>query len=117
MSERTIDLRSTVADSSRVSCGCDRKESAQAPPQVDRLQPIRVLFAPDWRNGVAYQDLLAKELAELSTEVNFASQYRRVLPLARIARQFRPDVLHLHWPEAYGFRGNSLDAVRIRRLS
>src|SRR3954452_24954017 len=98
MSERTIDLRSTVADSSRVSCGFDRKESTQAPPKVERLQPIRILFAPDWREGVAYQDLLAGELAQLGTEVEFASGYRRVLPLARSARQFRPDVLHLHWP-------------------
>ncbi len=117
MSERTIDLRSTVADSSRVSCGCDRKESTQAPPKVETFQPIRILFAPDWREGVAYQDLLARELAQLGTEVVFASGYRRVLPLARITHQFRPDVLHLHWPEAYAFRRNRFDAVRIRRLS
>jgi glycosyltransferase involved in cell wall biosynthesis len=76
-----------------------------------------VLFAPDWRSGVPYQSELANALAGCGADVQFASHYRRVLPLARLTRQFRPDILHLHWPEAYfSFRGDLLDALRKLRL-
>jgi glycosyltransferase involved in cell wall biosynthesis len=60
-----------------------------------------VLFAPDWRNGVPYQRLLAEALERFDIKVGFLSHYKRVLPLARLLRQSRADLLHLHWPEAY----------------
>src|SRR4051812_10152561 len=60
-----------------------------------------VLFAPDWRNGVPYQQLLADALETLGVRVSFLQGYRRVLPLGRLLRQQRCDLLHLHWPEAY----------------
>jgi hypothetical protein len=60
-----------------------------------------VLFAPDWRNGVPYQQLLADALGKEGVQVSFLQNYRRVLPLARLLGQRGCDVLHLHWPEAY----------------
>ncbi len=60
-----------------------------------------VLFAPDWRNGVPYQRLLAEALVAAGVHVDFLSQYKRVLPLSRLLRQQPADLLHLHWPEAY----------------
>jgi glycosyltransferase involved in cell wall biosynthesis len=66
---------------------------------------MRVSFAPDWRDGVPYQRLLAEALAEHGVEVDFLRDYRRILPLARLVadrrRAGRMDLLHLHWPEAY----------------
>ena len=62
---------------------------------------IEVIFAPDWREGVPYQRLLADALAAHGVRVTFLENYRRVLPLRRLLRPLRCDVLHLHWPEAY----------------
>lgn len=66
---------------------------------------MKVLFAPDWQDGVPYQRLLAEALAESGVEVSFLRNYRRILPLARLIadqrRAGRVDLLHLHWPEAY----------------
>jgi glycosyltransferase involved in cell wall biosynthesis len=66
---------------------------------------MKVLFAPDWRDGVPYQRLLAEALAEHGIEVDFLRNYRRILPLTRLLadrrRAGRVDLLHLHWPEAY----------------
>ncbi len=62
---------------------------------------MRVLFAPDWREGVPYQRLLAGALAAHGLEVTFLSHYKRLLPLTRLVREQRADLLHLHWPEAY----------------
>jgi glycosyltransferase involved in cell wall biosynthesis len=76
----------------------------------------KVLFAPDWREGNPYQELLAAALNAPGTRVDFASNYRRGLPLARLTWQLRPDILHIHWPEAYCLRGDRLDALRVRRL-
>ncbi len=60
-----------------------------------------VLFAPDWRQGVPYQRLLAEALAAIGVRVSFVSHYKRVLPLTRLLRRQPADLLHLHWPEAY----------------
>jgi hypothetical protein len=62
---------------------------------------MKVLFAPDWRNGVPYQRLLADALAAHDVSVTFLSHYKRLLPLTRLVRQHRAELLHLHWPEAY----------------
>src|SRR4051812_30121992 len=66
---------------------------------------MNVLFAPDWRDGVPYQRLLAGPLEEHGVRVSFLRDYKRGLPLARLvrerARQAPVDILHLHWPEAY----------------
>ena len=62
---------------------------------------MKVVFAPDWRSGVPYQSLLAGALARLGVEVEFFSDYKRVLPLYRLVKDRTFDVLHLHWPEAY----------------
>ena len=60
-----------------------------------------VVFAPDWREGVPYQRLLAEALERLGVRVRFLSGYKRILPLARAMREQKADILHLHWPEAY----------------
>lgn len=62
---------------------------------------MKVLFAPDWRNGVPYQRLLADALERAGATVDFLQGYKRVLPLARLLALRNCDVLHLHWPEAY----------------
>ncbi|MCE9612276.1 MAG: glycosyltransferase family 4 protein [Chthoniobacter sp.] len=62
---------------------------------------MRVLFAPDWRAGVPYQTLLAEALGGLGVDVDFLSDYKRVLALSRLVKTRAFDVLHLHWPEAY----------------
>src|SRR5829696_7746099 len=80
---------------------------------------LRVLFAPDWRDGVAYQALLAGALEKHAVEVSFLQGYKRVLPLTRLCRS-RPafDILHLHWPEAYYPRmGDLLDWFRVLRFA
>ena len=76
------------------------------------------MFAPDWRDGVPYQRLLAEALAGQGIEVDFLNGYRRVLPLTRLLRGRPCDVLHLHWPEAYYPRlGDGLDWFRCARFS
>src|SRR2546423_7459777 len=62
---------------------------------------MKVLFAPDWRNGVPYQQLLADALVRRGVEVDFLNGYRRVFPLSRLLKNQQPDIFHLHWPEAY----------------
>jgi len=62
---------------------------------------MNVLFAPDWRQGVPYQSLLAEALTAAGVRVDFLSDYKRVLPLTRLLKQHPADLLHLHWPEAY----------------
>ena len=62
---------------------------------------MRVFFAPDYREGVAYQTLLAGALALQGVEVTFPRGHRRVLPLWRGIEGWSGDVLHLHWPEKF----------------
>lgn len=62
---------------------------------------MRVLFAPDYRKGVAYQELLADALASENVDVDFLGGQRRVFPLARGVGRCERDLLHLHWPEKY----------------
>src|SRR4051794_17231135 len=81
---------------------------------------MNVLFAPDWRDGVAYQRLLAEALEAHGVRVSFLRDYRRGLPLARLvrdrAREAPVDLLHLHWPEAYyPHKGDGLDWFRCAR--
>ncbi len=62
---------------------------------------IESVFAPDWRNGVPYQRLLAEALPAHGVNVSFLSDYKRIFPLRRLMAARRADILHLHWPEAY----------------
>lgn len=62
---------------------------------------MNVLFAPDWRQGVPYQSLLAEALVAAGVHVDFLSDYKRVFPLTRLLKEHPADLLHLHWPEAY----------------
>ncbi|MCB5200650.1 glycosyltransferase family 4 protein [Loktanella sp. TSTF-M6] len=63
---------------------------------------MQVRAAPDWRQGNPYQQLLAQALSPLGVDVTFPCGYRRGLPLWRDLRSGpRPQILHLHWPEAY----------------
>lgn len=80
---------------------------------------LEVVFAPDWRDGVPYQRLLADALAEAGVSVSFLQGYKRLLPLARLLRERAAgDVLHLHWPEAYyPAKGDRLDWFRSARFS
>ena len=62
---------------------------------------MKVIFAPDWRNGVPYQRLLAEALGRHGVHVTFLEGYKRVFPLRRLLATRPCDLLHLHWPEAY----------------
>lgn len=80
------------------------------------LPILRVLFAPDYREGNPYQHLLSEALSKHGVEVEFLSNYRRVLPLARGSAAFAPDIVHLHWPESYfSRRGDAWDRLRVLR--
>jgi glycosyltransferase involved in cell wall biosynthesis len=79
-------------------------------------QRLRVLFAPDYRAGNPYQALLAEALSRKEIEVTFLSNYYRGLPLFRGTQAHVPDIVHLHWPEAYfSQRGDRWDSLRIAR--
>lgn len=79
---------------------------------------MEVVFAPDWREGVPYQRLLADALARHEVRVTFLRDYRRGLPLSRLMQGHRSALLHLHWPEAYYPRkGDGLDWLRRARFS
>ena len=67
---------------------------------------MKILFAPDWRNGVPYQRLLAEALERQGATVDFLRDYKRVFPLRRLLATKPCDILHLHWPEAYYPRKN-----------
>lgn len=78
---------------------------------------IESVFAPDWRNGVAYQRLLAEALPAHGVRVSFLADYKRVLPLRRLMRGHAGDILHLHWPEAYyPVKGDAWDWFRRARF-
>lgn len=78
---------------------------------------MRVLFAPDYRAGVPYQEYLATALRDCGATVVFPSGYRRILPLTRAVRDAAPEIVHLHWPEAYfSFKNDGFDGFRRRRL-
>lgn len=80
------------------------------------MRKLRVLYAPDYRAGLPYQKLLAHALCEHDIEVDFLNGYRRGLPLYRGASASMPDIVHLHWPEAYfGRRGDRWDRLRVAR--
>jgi beta-1,4-mannosyltransferase len=65
-------------------------------------EPLRILFAPDYRAGLTYQEDLARALLGEQVTTHFLSHYRRGLPLFRGGRDFESlQGLHLHWPEAY----------------
>jgi glycosyltransferase involved in cell wall biosynthesis len=74
---------------------------------------IKVLFAPDWRKGVPYQQLLAGALEAHGVQPIFPEGYRRGFPLSREVRHYRPELVHLHWPEPYWFpHGDWMDFFR-----
>jgi beta-1,4-mannosyltransferase len=80
------------------------------------MMALRVLFAPDYRAGNPYQELLAHALASRGIDVTFLSDYHRGLPLARGVHNAAPDIVHMHWPEKYfAGRGDSWDRLRLAR--
>ncbi len=79
---------------------------------------MKVIFAPDWRDGVPYQRLLAEALAPHGVQVTFLEGYKRIFPLRRLLATQSCDLLHLHWPEAYYQRkGDAWDWFRRARFA
>jgi len=77
---------------------------------------LRILFAPDYRAGNPYQALLAEAVSRKGIEVTFLSNYYRGLPLFRGTQANVPDIVHLHWPEAYFPElGGHWDSLSIAR--
>jgi glycosyltransferase involved in cell wall biosynthesis len=77
---------------------------------------FRVLFAPDYRAGVPYQELLAQALARRGVEVSFLTDYRLGLPLFRGSWGMSPQIVHVHWPEKYfDSWGDCWDKLRVSR--
>jgi glycosyltransferase involved in cell wall biosynthesis len=80
----------------------DARKAKRQPPL------LTVAFAPDYRDGIPYQALLAGALEDLGVKIDFFSpKYDRFLPLSRDCYTNRPDILHLHWPEHYFKHGNA----------
>ena len=78
---------------------------------------IESVFAPDWRNGVPYQRLLAEALPAHGVRVSFLADYKRIFPLRRLMHGRGGDILHLHWPEAYyPAKGDAWDWFRRARF-
>lgn len=82
---------------------------------MGKTAPLRVLHAPDYRQANAYQEQLAQSLAHHGVESCFPNGYRRGFPITRMVQDIRPDILHLHWPEAY-FQGSNLTQKLLRIL-
>ncbi len=65
----------------------------------------KVLMMPDYRQDNPYQSLLVKELRsqsqDLSYNISFSADYRRILPLFRAVKDNSATVLHLHWLTPY----------------
>lgn len=79
---------------------------------------MEVIFAPDWREGVPYQRLLADALARHGVRVSFLQDYKRMFPLRRLMHGRSCDLLHLHWPEAYyPAKGDGWDWFRRARFA
>ena len=78
-------------------------------------RPLKVLHAPDYRRANKYQNLLAKVLKDHDVESTFPEGYHRILPITRMVRKHCPDILHLHWPEAY-YTGPSIGKTLLRQL-
>ncbi len=77
---------------------------------------MRVLFGPDFRHLVQYQQLLADALGAGGVDVEFLQGYRRLLPMTRGVRAARPDVFHLHFPVHYIRCNGKLDEARKYRF-
>ncbi len=78
---------------------------------------MRVLMAPDFREGNPYQRLLSEALAVRGVEAEFPVGYHRVMPLVRSLRGHKANVLHLHWAEAYYREArDGLDWLRAARF-
>ena len=65
------------------------------------LEMIESVFAPDWRDGVPYQRLLAEALPAHGVRVSFLQRLQTRASIAPTHAQRTEDILHLHWPEAY----------------
>jgi glycosyltransferase involved in cell wall biosynthesis len=76
---------------------------------------VKVLFAPDYRELVPYQQALADALGAMGATVEFRPGYRRLLPLYRSVSEAGVDVFHLHWIEHLFPRG-ARDRWRKRRF-
>ena len=81
----------------------------------DKL-PLKVMFAPDWRAGNAYQSQLAEALAPHEIEVVYPRLTRAIFPLAKEAKEAGADILHVHWPEAYLAMGHA-GSIRCLRFN
>ena len=78
---------------------------------------VNVLFAPDYRKDVPYQRFLADALAGEGINVSFLSGYCRFLPIYRgyLRMKPRPDIVHLHWPDAY-FKSRNAIIRQLRKF-
>ena len=69
---------------------------------ADENSPLRVIFAPDWRDENPYQQDLGQELTARGVELYYLDHYRRGLPLTRGLKAYPADaIFHLHWPNPY----------------
>ncbi len=82
----------------------------------EKKRGLRVLFAPDFRHLVQYQQLLAAALADQEVTVEFMTGYRRLLPMYRGLRGRKPDIFHQHFPVFYIMRNHPWDPLRKARF-
>ena len=85
---------------------------------ADENSKLKVIFAPDWRDGNPYQQDLGRELIAQGVELHYLDHYRRGFPLTRGLKAYPSDsIFHLHWPNPYLGRSDAwlswLRAIRF----
>ncbi len=69
---------------------------------------LNICIAPDYCKDNPYQQMLAEALKGCGCSVRLLSDYYRLMPLTRGLSKGHNELLHLHWPEAYFLRGDTL---------
>jgi hypothetical protein len=77
---------------------------------------MKVVFAPDFRSLVPYQQLLAEALARRGVELSYLTPRRRWLPFTRGLRDSGAEIFHLHWLDTYLLQRAPMDAFRKVRF-
>lgn len=72
---------------------------------------MKVIFIPDYRKGNPYQRLLANSLLKEGVEVIFISTFSLLGLFKKLKNNWKPDVLHIHWPHKYIMSNNLIFSI------
>lgn len=62
---------------------------------------MKILFIPDYRDGNPYQQILSESLAKEGVNVYFGNFIGLFSNLKLVAKFWKPDILHIHWPHPF----------------